>query len=234
MMLAALVLTAAPALADQAPPADPNEEGIPTLERLERLVERIKYQQARMKTMEADFVQRKESLVLLEPEESTGKLWYHAPDRARWDFSSPNDTVVLINQDQMLTWFKSLGTAEQVNIGKQADRVMEYLSASNSLETLQRYFSLRTAFPDDPDAPFRLELDPKFKRVAKRIAGMEVHLHRHGYYPVFLRYEEPDGDVTEITFSDVTVNEEIGDEQFQVELPEDVELKVIELSKKKR
>jgi hypothetical protein len=134
----------------------------------------------------------------------------------------------------MLTWFRDLGTAEQVNVGKQADRVMEYLSASNSLETLLRYFELRTAFPNDPDAPFRLELDPKFKRVAKRIAGMEIHLHRQGYWPVFLRYEEPDGDITEITFSNVKVNEEIDESRFALELPEDVELKVIELSQKRK
>lgn len=211
---------------------DPEQEGISITERLELLIERIKYEQARLKTMEAAFVQKKESQFLIEPEESTGYFWYHAPDRVRWDFSEPDATTVLISGNEMLTWFKDLGTAEKVNVGKQADRVMEYLSAGNSLKTLQRYFEIRTTFPGDPEAPFKLELRPKFKRVEKRIKGMTIHLHRTGYYPVFLKYLEPDGDITELSFDDVVVNEAIEDPQFQVDLPETVQVKTVELGKK--
>lgn len=211
---------------------DPEAEGLSILERLEVLIERIKFEQRNLRTMEANFTQRKESIFLVEPEESEGRFWYHSPDRVRWDFKSPNETTVLISQNEMLTWFKDLGTAERVNVGKQADRVMEYLSAGNSLETLQRYFEIRTTFSKDPTAPYKLELRPKFKRVEKKIKGMSIHLHRTGFYPVYLRYVDPDDDKTEFFFEDVVVNETIDETRFALELPDDVDVKVVELGKK--
>lgn len=225
-----LLLLASATSADTVP--DPEAEGLSITERLEVLIERIKYEQRRLETMEATFTQRKESIFLIEPEESAGRFWYHSPDRVRWDFEVPNETTVLISQNQMLTWFKDLGTAEKVNVGKQADRVMEYLSAGNSLETLQRYFEIRTSFPKDPTAPYKLELRPKFKRVEKKIKGMGIHLHRTGYYPVYLRYVDPDDDKTELFFQNVVVNEKIEDGQFVVELPAEVDVKLVELGQK--
>ena len=215
------------------PPPDPDAEGIGAAERIERLIERIQYEQSRMETLHADFEQHRESELLLEPETSTGRLWYRAPGAVLWDFAAPSDTLVRIRDGEMLTWFRDLGRAERVDVGRQADQVMEYLSASQSLETLQRYFLITASFPSDDEAPYRLDLDPKFRRVAQRISGMAMELDREGYFPVYLRYEEPSGDVTELRFTNVVVNEEIPDERFEIELPEDVEVQEVELGERR-
>ena len=218
-------VTAAPlaAAGDQRPP-DPNEAGLPAGERIERLIERIRWEQSRIETLHATFEQVRESELLQEPETSTGELWYRLPGSVLWDFAEPSNTLVRIHEGEMLTWFRGLGKAERVDIGRQADQVLEYLSAGSSLETLRRYFLITASFPKDPAAPYRLDLAPRFRRVAQRISGMAMELDRQGYYPVFLRYEEPGGDVTELRFSDVVINQPIPDERFAVELPEDVEI----------
>lgn len=211
---------------------DPEAPGLSTSQRLEKLIERIKWEQARLKSMQATFVQNKESVLLIQPEEASGKFWFEAPDKVRWDYEKPNPTTVLVNEEQMLTWYRDLKRAERIDVGKQADRVMQYLSASNSLETLQRYFILKVAFPKDPKEPYRLELSPRFARVAKRIKLMTVHLDRAGYWPVYLQYIEPDGDRTELRFTAVTLNGKIAPETFKIELPKDVEVKVIDFATK--
>lgn len=231
-VLLASMLSVSPAMADT--PPDPEAEGLKLTERLDRLIERIKYEQANLQSMQATFEQRKESELLLEPEVSTGTFWYRAPDRVRWDFMEPNDTRVVITDDTMLTWYRDLGRAEQLNVGGQTDRVMQYLSASNSLETLQQYFDIQVTFPKDADAPFRLEMKPSFKRVEKRIKSMGMNIHRTGYYPTYLRYEEPNGDLTELHFNEVVVNETIADDVFTVALPDGIEVRTVELDKKKR
>lgn len=227
--LALLLALAASSPAPAQGEPDPTDEGLSAGERLEALIERIKLEQSNLKTMEADFEQRKESQLLLEPEVSTGHFWYHAPDRVRWSFVSPTDTVLTISDGSMLTWYRDLGRAERVDIGKQADKVMEYLSASNSLETLQRYFSVRVTFPENDGDPYALQLDPRFDRVAQRIEQMAIRLHPDGFYPVYLKYVEPDGDMTEFTFESIVVNEEISDDVFEVELPDDVEVRNVQL-----
>ena len=213
---------------------DPDAEGLRITERLEILIERIKLQQAELETMEAEFVQIKESEMLVETQESRGYFWYQAPDQVRWDFADPDDMVVLIREGSMLTWFQDLKRAERVNVGRQADRVMEYLSASNSLRTLQRYFNLQVAFPKDSEAPYDLKLSPRVDRVAERIAGMQIKLHRTGFYPVYLRYEEPGGDVTELRFEKVVVNEPIEEGRFEIELPDDVDVQTLEFGSKRK
>lgn len=228
LLVLLLALAASPfALAQDDP--DPADEELSASERLEALIERIKLEQSNLVTMEADFEQRKESQLLLEPEVSTGHFWYHAPDRVCWSFESPTDTLVTISEGSMLTWYRDLGTAERVDIGKQADKVMEYLSASNSLETLQRYFSVRVTFPENEGDPYALQLDPRFDRVAQRIEQMAIRLHPEGFYPLYLKYVEPDGDLTEFTFENIVVNEEIADETFNVTLPDDVQVRTVQL-----
>ena len=211
---------------------DPDAPGLTTSQRLDRLIERIKWEQGRLKTMEATFVQNKVSALLIKPEQATGHFAYQAPDKVRWDFDKPNSTTVVVNEEEMITWYRDLKRAERVDVGKQADRVMQYLSASNSLESLQRYFSLKVSFPKDPKEPYRLEMTPRFARVAKRIKSMTVQLDRAGYWPTYVQYVEPDGDSTELRFEHVKLNGPIAAATFKVDLPKDVEVRKIDLGSK--
>ncbi|MEM8994062.1 MAG: outer membrane lipoprotein carrier protein LolA [Acidobacteriota bacterium] len=219
---------AASAVADDLPP-DPEASGLGPSERIDRLINRIEYEQARTTTLRSGFEQRKESELLLEPEVSKGRFWFRSPDAIRWDFAEPDETQVVVNEGTMLTWFKAQGTAEKVDVGGKADRIMEYLSATNSLDSLRRYFHLQAVFPDDVSAPYRLELEPRFRRVRKRLESMEIHLDRRGYFPVYVRYVEPGGDQTEFHFQDVEKNVELGEDVFTVVLPDDVEVRNLEI-----
>ena len=94
-----------PALA--APP-DPRAPGLSGTERLAALVERVKLEQQSSKTLEARFVQRQESSLLVAPEESRGTFSYAAPDRVRWEYLSPNPISVVIQGSEMTTWYQRL------------------------------------------------------------------------------------------------------------------------------
>ena len=212
---------------------DPDAPGLGAGERVDALVQRIQLEQSRLETLSARFSQRKESLLLLEPEVSGGRFWYQSPDRVRWEFEEPVNTVIVVRDDAMLTWYRDLGRAELVHVGKQADKILQYLGASHSLTSLQSYFDVKVGFPDDAEAPFSVSLDPRFERVKKRLAEMSIKLHRKLYVPVFLRYVEPDGDVTEMTFDELQVNQEIPADRFDLTLPEGVEVREIELSSKR-
>lgn len=226
----ALVTTSASVSFAEETLPDPDEEGLGGGERIAALLERVKIEQSRLETLEASFRQIKESQLLLEPEESFGTFSYQAPDRARWEFSEPVQTLVVIRGQEMLTWYRELGRAERIDVGRQADRVMQYLSASNSLDTLQRYFTLRVAFPEDETLPYRIELDPRFARVARRIAGMKIWLDPELWVPSRLEIEEPDGDRTEYFFSDFRKNETIPASTFEPEMGDDVEVTELQLT----
>ena len=199
-------------------------------ERLEALVERVRLEQSRVKSLEARFVQYQESSLLVAPEESKGIFSYVAPDRVRWEYQSPNPISVVIKNEEMVTWYHDLKRAETVRIGKYSNQVLKYLGASGSLETLLAYFRVTLKMPGKPGEPYRLELTPKYDRIAKRLRQMTLWIDDETFFPARLRYVEADGDSTEYRFTDLRRNTPIPDERFVLKLPKDVETKRIDLT----
>ncbi len=228
LLCAVLLFGASSSLAEDLP--DPRLPGLSTSEKLEQLIQRVELEQGRMETMAANFVQFKESLLLAEPQVSRGTFLFDKPDRVLWEYAEPEPIRVVIQGEEMLTWYRDLDRAERISVGQYSERILEYMGASNSLELLRKYFDLRVLFPEDPAENYRVELQPRFERVAKRIQGMVLEIDPVRFLPTVLRYEEADGDVTEYRFSELVVNGEIDEGDFTLELPETVEVHRVELA----
>jgi len=228
MLAAAIVLTATAAAGQEFASPHDVEPG----ERLNVLVENMRLEQESLQTLEASFTQRKESAMLLEPEAATGVFSYAAPDKVRWEYDDPTPISLVITGDHMTTWYRDLGEVEEVEIGRRSQQVLEYLGAGSSLASLLEYFDVRLALPTDRTLPMHLDLDPRFERVARRLQGMEIWVDPETYLPLRLRYVEADGDVTDYRFSDFKVNGELASDRFELQLPDDVEVRTIDLNRR--
>lgn len=231
---AALVLgLCSPAVfaAGPATPPDPRDPSLSSTERLQALVDRVKIEQSKVRTLEARFVQKQESDFLVAPDESRGVFSYSAPDRVRWEYESPRPISMLIDGKTMTTWYHDLGRADEVRIGRYSERVLKYLGATGSLDTLLEYFDVRAAFPGDARTPYRLEMTPRFARVAKRLKSLTLWIDPVRYIPTHLKYVAGDGAVTEYLFEDVHVNADLPPERFQLALPPEVEVRVVDLDR---
>ena len=232
LLLLVLPLSAQAGDADSDRLPDPRAVDLSPSQRLEELLERVRYEHTRLETLEADFVQYKESSMLVEVSESTGVFSYAAPDKVRWEYLSPNPISLLIAGDEMTTWYQDLGQAEKTKVGRHSERVMEYLGAGSSMDTLLEYFAARLAVPEDPAAPYRVELTPRFARIARRLEEMSLWIDSEHFMPVRLRYVEPDGDVTDYRFENLRINGELPDDRFLLELPSDTDVRVIDLERR--
>lgn len=219
-----VALLAAPVLVPAAAaPPDPEAGGLSSSERLDALFARVKHQQSQLRSLEAEFVQHKTSELFVNQEEARGTFSFLAPDRVRWEFTEPNPMVVVIDEERMTTWYQDMGEVDVMRVGQYSEKVFKYMGASGSLDTLLDYFQVRVTFPEDGSEPYRMTLDPRYPRIAKRIEVMDLWIDREHYVPVRLRYVEPDGDSTEYRFRDVRVNPEISPERFELDLPPDLE-----------
>ena len=201
---------------------DPSDASLPTGERLRALIDRIKLEQSRVKTLEARFVQKQESDLLVSPEESTGVFSYAAPDRVRWEYRSPKPISVVIDGQEMTTWYHDLGRADKIKVGRYSSQVFKYMGASGSMETLVDYFRVSVKFPDAPDEPYRLKLVPKYDRIAQKLRSMTLWIDPQRFFPTRLRYVAADGDTTEYLFEDLKVNAGIPEGRFGLDLPPSV------------
>ncbi|MFN7960810.1 MAG: outer membrane lipoprotein carrier protein LolA [Thermoanaerobaculia bacterium] len=223
---------AVPALAQAASSApDPRSPGLSPRDRLSTLIERVKLEQQQVKTLEAAFVQRQESTFLVKPEESHGVFSYQAPDMIRWEYESPRPITMLIDGKSMSTWYRDLGRVDQMKIGRYSEKILKYLGASGSIETLLQYFDVQLAMPNDPTAPYRLDMKPRFDRVSKRLRALTLWVDARQWVPSKLRYETPDGGVTEFSFQNLKVNSQLPGGRFHLDLPQGVQVRVIDLDR---
>ena len=213
---------------------DPRAPGLDGTQRLQALMERVRLAQQGMKTLEARFVQKRESSLLVSAEQSTGTFDYAAPDRVRWEYTSPNPISVVIEGGEMTTWYRDLKKAERLKIGRYSNQVMKYMGANGaSLQQLLEYFSMTIKVPAKTSDPYELDLTPKMARIAKRVKSMSIWIDSETFLPVRLRYVEGDGDSTEYQFKDVRVNAPIPGDRFVLKIPQGVETRVIDLDQQK-
>lgn len=208
----------------------PFDRSLSPSERLEAVAERIRRAHDTLETLEADFSQLKESALLLEPDESRGHFSFTAPDKVRWEYLVPEPISLVIAEGEMTTWYRDIGQVETAQVGSQADRVLRYLGASTSLDTLLEYFTVSLSLPQGETPLLKLKMLPRFERVARRIQEMELWLDGELYLPVRIRYVEGDGDVTQYSFSNFRRNEGIPSSTFELEWPDDVEVRQLRLS----
>lgn len=223
----AVPLVAAP----ERPLPDPDAPGLSLADRSSALLDRIRHEQKQLVSLEADFVLSRTSEFLVAPEESRGSFVYSAPDLVRWDYVAPRDVSLVIHDDEMLTWYRDLRKAERVKVGKVSSQVFRYLNASGSLESLMKYFAVTISFPERAGEPYRLKLAPRYARIKKRLSGMELWIDRELYLPVRMRYEEANGDSTDYRFEKLRRNGPVPRERFDLAIPPDVEVKLIELDR---
>lgn len=209
----------------------PDPRTAPPAKRLEALIERIKLEQAKVKTLEARFVQHQESSMLAEPETSTGSFSYAAPDRVRWEYATPNPISVVIQGEIMTTWYRDLNRAETLKVGRYSAQVFKYLGASGSMKSLLEYFTAALHMSTKKGKPYRLDLTPRYARIAKRLKSMSLWIDDEKYFPVHLEYVDAEGDRTEYDLKDLKVNGPIPDDRFALKLPPGVQVKVIDLDR---
>ncbi|KAB2960108.1 MAG: outer membrane lipoprotein carrier protein LolA [Thermoanaerobaculia bacterium] len=209
-------------------PPDPEAEGLSPSTRLHALIDRVRFEQKRLATLSADFVQERESEFLAAPERSTGTFSYARPDRVRWEYESPKPISLVIAGEEMLTWYRDLGRAERVKVGRVSRQAFHYLNASGSLDSLMSYFSVSYTVPAGGE-PYKLVLTPRYARIAKRLKSMTLWIDRQYYLPVGMRYVEPNGDSTEYRLDHLVRNEALPEDRFELRLPADVEVREVDL-----
>jgi outer membrane lipoprotein-sorting protein len=210
-----------------APPVapDPRAPGLDGPARVAALAARIAFEQARLHSLEADFVQLRTSEMLNAPERSSGVVSFASPDRVRWDYGAPLSVTLVLGRNEMLTWYRDLRKAERVRLGKTSNPVARALGVGASLATLKAYFTLSFAFPESAAEPYRVELAPRSERLRKRLSEMTLWIDPGLFVPRKVRFREAGGDVTEIEFTAVRINPALPADRFDPKLPPDVEVR---------
>lgn len=212
-----------PAVAQSAPP-DPEDPALDGAERLAALVARVDWERRHHGTSRARFEKIEKGPLVLEPEVSRGVFTYGGEGRSRWEFESPEAMTVWVSSEAVVTWFRDQGRAERLALGDHGARFFAFFGAGGSLGELGRRFEIRATFPGGEEGDYRLELEPRSRRLARRIEGLELVLDRRLYVPRQISIRGADGSETTVRFDEPEPGAALDEDHFEPRLDPAVEV----------
>jgi len=184
---------------------------------LERVVKEVTKRQKSVLSLQATFKQEKILGLLAQPETSSGTFFYQKPNRVLWNYAEPKPVTIVINNGRLTTYYPQLNKAETLEVSRYQDKIFKYMGATSALDDLANYFDF--TFTDRAGDPFRLDLKPNNKLVARRVKSITIWIDREQYITSKFEYVEKDGDVTRYEFKNIKINSPIPAEKFTLKLP---------------
>jgi outer membrane lipoprotein carrier protein len=175
-------------------------------------------------TMISDFTEKKELTLLDQPAVSQGVLYYQRPNQILWEYQKPDSKKFLLTGDRLLSYYPEEKKAEQISIKRFRSHVFKFFCIGQLSKDLKDYYKIEVSNSQN-SKNILMTLWPKKRKLKKRIDHLNLWIDRKALQLTQLQYVEVDGDKTTIRFDNLQINKDIPSSIFQIELPEDVEVK---------
>jgi outer membrane lipoprotein-sorting protein len=214
---------------NQRPPAGETALDLPVLDQQERLstiLARFDQAQASIHTLQADFSERKEVAMLKDPVESEGRFFYASPDQAKWEHVHPEERVFLITDNKLMQYYPDRKLLEQKDLSTgNTNRLFKLFGMGQTSRELKDLYDISLGEPEEGEQAYLLILTPRRRAVRKRLSRVLLWVGDRSFLPHAMKLEEANGDFTYWTFKNVLINAELAQNTFQLDLPEDVQIR---------
>jgi outer membrane lipoprotein-sorting protein len=175
----------------------------------------VKHHLGQMKSLQADFVQKRHMLVFEEPLVAEGVLYYKAPGCLRWELTKPFSSVLLYVNGKVSKIIKNGVENRQLDIGSQElmRRIIGMIVGwmQGDLDKSREYFNLEIS----RDQNYRVHLLPKAEALRKMIHSIDLIMDVENYHIRKVIIKEPRGDRIEIQYLKEQWNLELVDDLFK-------------------
>jgi outer membrane lipoprotein-sorting protein len=176
-------------------------------------------------TLSADFTETTRSTLLKDEIVAKGKVFLTKPDSVRWEYSAPEEMRFVIADDQYTGYYPQRKQAEKRDVRRWGEQLFRFLGLGQASDELAKFYHIRIddEAPRD-DGTVVLVLDPKKKRVRKRMESVRFWIDSRTYLPVRVQYASHNGNTRVIEFDRMSINPELAASLYVVDLPADVEV----------
>jgi hypothetical protein len=172
----------------------------------------------------ADFEQVRELKSLARPLTNSGRVWFAAPDRFRWELGTPPTAVAVRDGDALLVLSPRQRRAERHGIAAAGRGPMREAMALLDLGFPRDEAGFRGRFlvlsQAETNGLPRLELAPRDASARRMMPGMAIGLGTNGHSPAWTEMRFADGSVLRNRFRNATDNPELPDGLFSTRTPE--------------
>jgi len=192
---------------------------------LPAVLERFDRVQNSIRTLSAEFHETTTNPLLVNPIQSEGRFYMTKPTAIRWEYSRPEEMRFVIADDQYTGYFPEQQRAEQRNIQRWREHIFRFFGVGQASSELEKFYEIRldTAHNELPGT-YLLVLEPRRKRVRKRVEEAWFWLDAATYLPQRVEYRSADGRSRRIEFREIRVNPDLAAGLYRVDIPSGVEI----------
>ena len=167
-----------------------------------------------MQTLQCRFVQEKTSSMLAEPSIAKGTMHYAAPDRMRWEYTSPYAFALVVNGDRIVKVTEGKAEALEGNSSRMYQGIVGIIMGSASGKKLFDTSVFDVVLYDE-DVCWRAEMTPKRRDMKRMFSQLVFRFDKKTKGISRVEFKDAGGDLTSIRFEDIKLNEAIGEKVFQ-------------------
>jgi len=169
---------------------------------VKNLLARIAERRATAPDVHADFREQKTLHLMKQPIVSSGRIWFHAPNKFRREVVGNSPSVTVSNGGDLWIYYPNFKSAEHYSLGKHspADVVIAAINTALNLENVEKTFHVTGAKIDNG---YALQLLPRSTSVKRMFQKFDLKLNSD---LVAERTEmtQPNGDQVVTTYSNQT------------------------------
>ncbi|MBN1365175.1 MAG: outer membrane lipoprotein carrier protein LolA [Syntrophaceae bacterium] len=186
----------------------------PLIHAAENNFEKLRRESAKIKTLQADFVQKKFMKILSQPLISEGRLYYAAPDSFRWEYFKPLKSVVINHENSSKRYVYSEGKmVEDKTGGVQAMKIVLNDVANWLSGSFDQNPSFKAIIREG--ASIIIILTPAENTMRDMIEKIEITLSKKTATVRSVKIIEDANSSTQINFRNIQINKAINSSVFQ-------------------
>ena len=137
---------------------------------VKNLLARVAERRASSPDVRADFQEQKTMHLLNKPIVSSGKIWFHAPNKFRREVTGNSPSVTVSNGHDLWIYYPNFKSAEHYSLGKRspADAAIAAINTALNLENVEKMFQLGGTKIDNGYALQLLPRSPSMKRMFQK------------------------------------------------------------------
>lgn len=167
------------------------------------------------KTLTCDFTMSKESTLIQDRNESKGKMYFQAPHKLRWEYTSPNKSALIVNEQNVV--LKNADGSTNTNVNTRmlkglSDIIIGTIDGSG-LQDEKNFTSTLVYMSQSTN--YILQLEPK-GRLANMYKQIDIVFNK-AYLAESIELTEKNGDSMTIQFSNHKTNQQIDQNLFKIQ-----------------
>jgi outer membrane lipoprotein carrier protein len=185
------------------------------------LIAKIQQKYDQTQSLSADFLQKTRSRAASMGTSAKGRLFFLKPRAIRWDYEQPKQQFV-INKNRAWLYVPEERTIYLYD----ADQIINspvVLSFFSGLGQLGEMFNI-VQLPSESGPPPRHRLRLLPRESESPVSQITLWIDPQSYHVVGIQTEDPLGNINEITFTNIQVNQPLKPSWFALEVPEGVRL----------